>query len=34
MGVVFKEEEEKLGLPRKKEELAEWAAVLASKLMD
>lgn len=34
MGVVFREEEEKLGLHRRKEELVEWAAVLASKLMD
>lgn len=34
MGVVFREEEENLGLCRRKEELVEWAAVLASKLMD
>lgn len=32
--VVFREEEEKLGLSGRKEELVEWAAVLASKLMD
>lgn len=34
MGVVFREEEEKMGLLRRKEELVERPAVLASKLMD
>lgn len=35
VGLVFREEEENLGLPgRGEEELVEWAADLASNLMD
>lgn len=35
MGLVFREEEEKLGLPRRgEEELVEWVVVLALKPMD